>query len=84
MASLTLSVDEELLRRARIRALEQGTSVNALVREWLEGYADQDRQRSATEAILAVAQRSRASSGPGGRSWTREDAYEERLSRYGR
>lgn len=84
MASLTLTVDEELLRQARIRALEQGTSVNALFREWLENYADPDRQRRATEEIVAIAERSRASSGPGGRSWTREDAYEDRLGRYGR
>lgn len=84
MSSLTLTIDEELLRRARIRALEQGTSVNALFREWLESYADPDRQRRATEEIIAIAERSRASSGPGGRTWTREDAYEERLGRYDR
>lgn len=84
MASLTLTIDEDLLRQARIRALEQGTSVNALVREWLENYADADRQRSAAQGFLAVAKRSRASSGAGGRRWTRDDAYEERVGRYGR
>lgn len=84
MASLTLTIDEELLRQARIRALEQGTSVNALVREWLENYADRDRQRRATERFLQIAERSHASSGSGGRSWSREDLYEERMSRYDR
>lgn len=84
MSSLTLTIDEELLRRARIRALEQGTSVNALFREWLENYADPDRQRRATEEIIAIAERSQASSGPGGRTWTRDDAYEDRLGRYDR
>lgn len=84
MASLTLTIDEDLLRQARIRALEQGTSVNALVREWLENYADADRQRSAAQGFLAVAKRSRASSGAAGRRWTRDDAYEERVGRYGR
>jgi hypothetical protein len=84
MVSLTLSIDEDLLRRARIRALEQNTSVNALFREWLENYADPDRQRRATEEILSIAGRSRAASGPGGRTWTREDAYEDRLGRHDR
>jgi plasmid stability protein len=84
MSSLTLTIDEELLRRARIRALELGTSVNALVREWLENFADAERQRRATEEFLAIAKRSRASSGPDGRTWTRDDIYEERLGRYGR
>lgn len=37
MANLTLKIDEEMLRRARIRALEHGTSVNAVVREFIEG-----------------------------------------------
>lgn len=80
MSSVTLTIDEDLLRQARIRALEQGTSVESLVREWLENYVDRDRQRDATEEILAIANRSQASSGPGGRSWTRDDAYEARCS----
>lgn len=84
MASLTLTIDEGLLRQARIRALQQGTSVNALVREWLERYADQDRQRRATEAIIAIAEQHAANAGPDPWKWNRDDIYEERLSRYGR
>jgi predicted HicB family RNase H-like nuclease len=34
--NLTITVDDEVLRRARIRALQQGTSVNVLLREFLE------------------------------------------------
>jgi len=40
VANLTLTIDEDLLRRARIRALEQGTSVNARVRKYLEQLYD--------------------------------------------
>jgi hypothetical protein len=36
MANVTFTVDEQTLRRARIVALERGTSVNAMVREFLE------------------------------------------------
>ena len=36
MANLTLAIDEDLLRRARVRAAEQGTSVNAVVRQLIE------------------------------------------------
>src|SRR5450759_5125458 len=39
MANLTITIDDALLRRARMRALEQGTSVNALLREYLVAYA---------------------------------------------
>ena len=35
MKNITVSVDEETHRRARIRAAELGTSVSALVRDYL-------------------------------------------------
>ncbi|WP_084955653.1 hypothetical protein [Thermoactinospora rubra] len=75
MANVTLSIDDGLLRRARIKALEQGTTVNALVRRYLERFVDDEESR-AIETILSVARRSQASSGPGGRTWSREDLYE--------
>ena len=33
MANLTIAIEDEVLRKARLKALEQGTSVNALLRE---------------------------------------------------
>lgn len=39
MANLTITVDDRLLKQARMRALEDGTSVNALLRSYLERYA---------------------------------------------
>jgi tetratricopeptide (TPR) repeat protein len=39
MANLTIVIDDDVLRRARIRALEQGTSVNAILRGYLETFA---------------------------------------------
>jgi plasmid stability protein len=76
MPNLTLAVDEETLRRARIRALEQGTSVNAVVREFLERFAEDESQRMALQEFLEVAATSEASSGRGGRAWRREDLYD--------
>ena len=35
MVNLTLAVDHDLLHRDRVRAAEEGTSVNAVVRELL-------------------------------------------------
>lgn len=76
MTNLTLTIDDELLKRARIRALEQDTSVNALVREYLEGLAGQAKTQDALSAVLELAERSDAGSGPGGRTWTRDELYE--------
>lgn len=82
VANVTLTVDDDVLRRARIRALEQHTSVNALVREFLEAYAGTSEAEQAKAELLELSQRSQASSGPQGRTWQREDLYEERLERH--
>jgi len=75
MANLTLSLDDDVLRRARARAAANGTSVNHLVREYLERLAG-STDSSARARILALADAAAASSGPGGRSWTRDSLYE--------
>jgi hypothetical protein len=42
MTNLTISLDEAIVRKARIRAIEEGTSVSAKVREFLAQYAKVD------------------------------------------
>jgi hypothetical protein len=78
MANLTISVSEEVLKRARIRALGDNTSVNAVLNRYLEEYAREDelrRQRaSALKSLLELADQSRA--GRGGKTWTRDDLHE--------
>lgn len=75
MANLTITVDAELLKRARVRAAEDDTSVNAILRQELERYAGP----SSGEAILAFLKRSRE---PLGASepyvWSRGEIYRER------
>ncbi len=75
MANVTLTIDDELLKRARIRALEQGTSVNALIRSYLEAFAGAD-DSARRERILQHAALNSGSSGPDGRSWTRDSLYD--------
>lgn len=63
MSNLTLAIDEDLLRRARVRATEQGTSVNAVVRDLLAGYAATDRTASARRRLVALSVSSASGSG---------------------
>lgn len=81
VANLTLAIDDELLRRARIRALESGTSVNAAVRDFLVSYTRTSQQDATVRTLIAHAADSGASSGEAERSWTRADIYEERTAR---
>ena len=54
-----------------------------LQREYLEEYAGGTREQLETaRRILASSRDSASGSGPGGRRWTREELYEERLGRY--
>jgi hypothetical protein len=76
MANLTVTIDERVLRRARIRALEQGTSVNAIVGDYLERFAGAEPATAALAEFLEMAARSTAGSGPGGRTWTRDDLHD--------
>jgi len=81
VANLTVTVDERVLRRARIKALEQGTSVNKLVSDYLERYAGMGTTERALAEFLDLAERVHASSGPSGRTWRRDDLYDRPVLR---
>jgi hypothetical protein len=75
MANLTITVDAEVLKRARLKALEQGTSVNAVLRAYLEQYVgDVDTRRKTLEEILTLSRSSRAARGE--RGCTRGELHE--------
>lgn len=81
MANLTIAIDDELLRRARVRAAEQGTSVNAVLRDELERYADPAGSKRAAAKFLSLARERAGRSATGRRSWARDELYLERLDR---
>ena len=78
MANLTISVDEEVLKRARIRALEENTSVNAVLGRFLKEYARLDEIRrsrlAALDKLLRIADENPIDRG--GRRWSRDELYD--------
>jgi plasmid stability protein len=75
LRNLTITVDEESLKKARIRALHEGTSVNALLRDFLDSYAGVRReQQEAASRIVALSRSTQ--SRRGGLIWTRDDLHE--------
>ena len=48
MAHLTITLDEDILERARSKAQEEGTSVEALLRSYLEAYSSSRENRGQT------------------------------------
>lgn len=76
MTNLTLTIDDDILRRARIRALELGTSVNALVRDYLGQVAGRSTAAEGVAEFLDATRGAGAASGSEGRTWTRDDLYD--------
>lgn len=75
MKNITLSVEEDTLAEVRRYAAERGSSVNALVREFLREVATrEDRARKARARILELSEESEARIGSA--SWTREELHE--------
>ena len=65
--NLTITVEDEVLRSARIRALEENTSVNAVLRDYLTAYAGlASGKRGAADRLLHLSRISRAGSAESG------------------
>lgn len=82
MVNVTLSIDEDVLERAREVARHQGTSLNAMIREYLQKLAG---KKSGAELAAELGERWKKPPGDsGGWTWDRDEIYEERLGRYPR
>lgn len=53
MANLTITVNPETLKRARIKAIQEGTSVNRVLGEYLAVYVEDEASGHAHEATAA-------------------------------
>ncbi|MGI8860910.1 MAG: hypothetical protein ACR2HO_12295 [Rubrobacteraceae bacterium] len=81
MTNLTITVDARTLKRARMRALEEDTSVNAVLREYLEEYAGYRRERrEAGRKLLELSRNLGAGSGGKGLP-KREELYDREIAR---
>lgn len=74
--NLTLSVDEEVVARARRKADAMGTSVNQLVREYLEQLAGKPDRKADAEEFIRLSRLAKGNS----RGWKfqRDEAHERR------
>jgi len=78
--NLTVQLDADLIRRAKVIAAERGTSVSALVTQQITELIEaRDRYLRARESALEMMA---AATDHGGRGWTREELYGQRLDRY--
>ena len=72
---LTVTIDKDILRRARVRASMENTSVDAEVREFLAAYAGAaGPRRDAVENLLTLSNTATSARGPA--KWTRDELHD--------
>lgn len=76
MTTLTTQIDEGTLARAEAKARQRGTTVGALLHEYLDYLAEEEIStcEEAVQSLLSLSKRTH--SGSGGRRWTREEVHE--------
>ncbi len=75
MRNVTIALDETTLRESRRIAAERSTSLNALIREFLERLTQRESQsRAARRRIAELCRDARAE--VGARTWTRDALHE--------
>ena len=72
--NITLAVDDEVVHKARRRAEQLGTSVNQLVRDYLEQLAGKSDPVRDAEEFQRLSELSQGNSK--GRKFSREEAHE--------
>ncbi len=76
MPNITLSVDDEIIKKVRKIAIDKNTTLTAMVRQYLTSVATKDAQEK-NEAVKRL-QKSfiKLSSDMGRRKWSRENLHE--------
>jgi hypothetical protein len=73
--NLTVQLDEETIRQARVLAARRGTSISGLVARELEELVAKDARYE--EAMRRAIELMAEPEAHGGRNWRRDDLYEE-------
>ena len=75
MSNLTITTDDEILKTARMRALAEGTSVNAVLRDFLAVYAGMKQDHvQALERIMKLSKDTQSRRGK--QQWDRDSLHD--------
>ena len=75
MKNVTIALDESLLREARRIAADRSTTLNAMIRRFLEELAESESEAGkARRRIIELCRQTNAE--VGSRTWTRDELHE--------
>ncbi|OGD12673.1 MAG: hypothetical protein A2Y86_07765 [Candidatus Aminicenantes bacterium RBG_13_62_12] len=76
MPNITLSVDEEIIKKVRKIAVDKNTTLTAMVRDYLKSVAESDRPVRERALMDLNASFKKLGRDMGRRTWKRDDLYE--------
>jgi hypothetical protein len=76
MSNITLSVDDEIIKKVRKIAIDKNTTLTAMVRDFLTTVANRDNHQKKKAVRELRASFKTMSRDMGRRKWTREALYE--------
>ena len=79
--NVTLSVDEEIVKKVRKIAMDRDTTLTAMVREYLTSVANSDSVDRKEQVARLMRSSERLSRDMGPRTWTRDDLYDRKVLR---
>ena len=79
--NITLSIDEEIVKKVRKIAIDKDTTLTAMVRDYLTSVAGSDAAARRADADKFLETFEKVSRDIGPKTWTREDLY-DRPRRY--
>ena len=79
--NITLSIDEETVKKVRRIALNKDTTLTAMVRDYLTSVANSDAADRKEQVARLMRSTERLSRDMGPRTWTRDDLYDRKVLR---
>ena len=79
--NITLSIDEEIVKKVRRIAMDKDTTLTALVREYLTSVANSDAVDRKEQVARLEESYKKLSRDMGPRTWTRDDLYDRKVLR---
>ena len=80
---ITVSIDEEIVKKVRKIAIDRDTTLSAMVRDYLTSIAGRDADTRKADADKLMKTLEKVSRDMGPRTWTREDLYDRPRRYYG-
>ena len=79
--NITLSIDEEIVKKVRRIAMDKDTTLTAMVRDYLTSVANSDAVDRKEQVARLEESYKKLSRDMGPRTWTRDDLYDRKVLR---